>query len=102
MEAGFQHTEQRAALVDAVEASLRPLMPLFLNYGVSHNDLTEMLARVFVTGIGEQLKKEGSRSAARADHSKYVRLGARLGHVARRSALLDSLRSTPRSRVRAR
>jgi hypothetical protein len=59
MEAGFQHTEQRAALVDAVEASLRPLMPLFLNYGVSHNDLTEMLARVFVTGIGEQLKKEG-------------------------------------------
>jgi len=54
-----QQGEQRAALVDAVEASLRPLMPLFLNYGVSHHDLTEMLARVFVTAIGEQLKKEG-------------------------------------------
>lgn len=59
MEPGFQHSEQRAALVDAVEASLRPLMPLFLNYGVMHHDLTEMLARVFVTAIGEQLKKEG-------------------------------------------
>jgi hypothetical protein len=59
MEQGFQHSEQRAALVDAVEASLRPLMPLFLNYGVTHHDLTEMLARVFVTAIGEQLKKEG-------------------------------------------
>lgn len=59
MEPGFQHSEQRAALVDAVKASLRPLMPLFLNYGVTHHDLTEMLARVFVTAIGEQLKKEG-------------------------------------------
>jgi hypothetical protein len=57
--AAQQQGEQRAALVDAVEASLRPLMPLFLNYGVSHHDLTEMLARVFVTAIGEQLKKEG-------------------------------------------
>jgi len=59
MEQGFQHSEQRAALVDAVEASLRPLMPLFLNYGVTHHDLNEMLARVFVTAIGDQLKKEG-------------------------------------------
>ena len=59
MEQGFQHSEQRSALVDAVEASLRPLMPLFLNYGVTHHDLTEMLARVFVTAIEEQLKKEG-------------------------------------------
>ncbi len=59
MDQAFQHSEQRAALVDAVEASLRPLMPLFLNYGVTHHDLTEMLARVFVTAIEEQLKKEG-------------------------------------------
>jgi hypothetical protein len=59
MEQAFQHSEQRSALVDAVEASLRPLMPLFLNYGVTHHDLTEMLARVFVTAIEEQLKKEG-------------------------------------------
>ncbi|MCC7461658.1 MAG: hypothetical protein IT480_04255 [Gammaproteobacteria bacterium] len=59
MEQAFQHDEQRSALIDAVEASLRPLMPLFLNYGVTHHDLTEMLARVFVTAIEEQLKKEG-------------------------------------------
>jgi hypothetical protein len=59
MEPGFQHSEQRSALIDAVEASLRPLMPLFLNYGVTHHELTEMLARVFVTAIEEQLKKEG-------------------------------------------
>ena len=59
MEQAFQYSEQRSALIDAVEASLRPLMPLFLNYGVTHHDLTEMLARVFVTAIEEQLKKEG-------------------------------------------
>jgi hypothetical protein len=51
--------EQGAALIDALEAVLRPLMPLFLNYGVTHQNLSEMLGRVFVYAIAEQLKSQG-------------------------------------------
>jgi hypothetical protein len=50
---------QGAALIDALEAVLRPLMPLFLNYGVTHHDLAHMLGRVFVYAIAEQLKAQG-------------------------------------------
>ncbi len=51
--------EQGAALLDALEAVLRPLMPLFLNYGVSHQELSHTLGRVFVYAIAEQLKAQG-------------------------------------------
>ena len=51
--------EQGAALLDALEAVLRPLMPLFLNYGVSHQELFHTLGRVFVYAIAEQLKAQG-------------------------------------------
>jgi hypothetical protein len=51
--------EQGAALIDALEAVLRPLMPLFLNYGVTHSDLSRMVGRVFVYAIAEQLKAQG-------------------------------------------
>jgi hypothetical protein len=34
-------------------------MPLFLNYGVTHHDLSRMLGRVFVYAIAEQLKAQG-------------------------------------------
>ena len=55
----IDQSEQGAALIDALEAVLRPLMPLFLNYGVSHHDLSRMLGRVFVYAIAEQLKAQG-------------------------------------------
>ena len=51
--------EQGIALIDAIEAVLRPLLPLFRNYGVSHSDLSQMLARLFVYDTAETLKKEG-------------------------------------------
>ena len=51
--------EQGAALIDALEAVLRPLLPLFRNYSVSHGDLSQMLARLFVYDSAETLKREG-------------------------------------------
>jgi uncharacterized protein DUF6502 len=51
--------DQGAALLDALELILRPLMPLFLNYGVSHQELSHTLGRVFVYAIAEQLKAQG-------------------------------------------
>lgn len=59
MEAEFQHNGHRATVVDAVEQSLRPLMPLFLNYNVTFSDLSEMLARLYVSAIQEKLAAEG-------------------------------------------
>jgi hypothetical protein len=51
--------EQGTAVVDAIEAVIRPLMPLFRNFGVSHHDLSQMLARLFVYDTAETLRSEG-------------------------------------------
>ncbi len=51
--------EQGLALIDAIEAALRPLLPLFRNYGVAHHDLSQMIARLFVYDTAETLKREG-------------------------------------------
>jgi hypothetical protein len=50
---------QGSALIDAIEALLRPLMPLFRNYGVTHHDLSQTLARLFVYDTAEILTEEG-------------------------------------------
>ncbi len=54
---------QGAALIDAIEALLRPLMPLFRNYGVTHHDLSQTLARLFVYDTAEILSEEGRPAA---------------------------------------
>ena len=46
-------------MIDAIEALLRPLMPLFRNYGVTHHDLSQTLARLFVYDTAEILNEEG-------------------------------------------
>ena len=51
--------DQSAAVIDAIEAALRPLMPLFRNFGVTHHELAQMLARLFVYDTAEILQKEG-------------------------------------------
>jgi hypothetical protein len=51
--------DQSAAVIDAVEALLRPLLPLFRNFGVGHHDLAQMLARLFVYDTAEILQQEG-------------------------------------------
>ncbi len=55
---------QGAALIDAIEALLRPLMPLFRNYGVTHHDLSQTLARLFVYDTAEILTEEGRPAAS--------------------------------------
>jgi hypothetical protein len=55
---------QGAALIDAIEALLRPLMPLFRNYGVTHHDLSQTLARLFVYDTAEILTGEGRPTTA--------------------------------------
>jgi Family of unknown function (DUF6502) len=54
---------QGAALIDAIEALLRPLMPLFRNFGVTHHDLSQTLARLFVYDTAEILTEEGRPAA---------------------------------------
>jgi hypothetical protein len=51
--------EQGLAVIDVVEAAMKPLLPLFRNFGVTHHDLSQMLARLFVYDTEETLKKEG-------------------------------------------
>jgi hypothetical protein len=56
---GIVSPEQRRTAVDALEASLRPLMPVLLAYGVSFAELLEMLQGLFVTAIAGKLKDQG-------------------------------------------
>jgi hypothetical protein len=51
--------DQGVALVDAVEAVLRPLLPLFRSYDVSHLELSQALARLVVYDTAEVLEREG-------------------------------------------
>jgi hypothetical protein len=79
--------EQGVALIDALEAVLRPLMPLFRTFQVSHRDLSEMLARVFVYDAAESLAKEGrTPSAARL----AVMNGLTRGEVEKHLAVRDA------------
>jgi hypothetical protein len=50
---------QGAAVVDVVEAAAKALMPLFRNFAVTHHDLSQMLARLYVCDTEEILKREG-------------------------------------------
>jgi hypothetical protein len=79
--------EQGVALIDALEAVLRPLMPLFRTFQVSHHDLSEMLARVFVYEAAESLAKEGrAPSAARLAIMNGLTRGEVEKHLAARAA----------------
>jgi len=91
--------EQGAAVIDAIEAALRPLMPLFRNFGVTHHDLAQMLARLFVYDTAEILQKEGRPTTTgrlalmtgltRAETEKY--LAERRIAVKRRSLKASAL-----------
>jgi hypothetical protein len=91
--------EQGAAVVDAIEAVLRPLLPLFRNFGVSHHDLSQMLARLFVYDTAETLRNEGRPTTdarlalmtglTRGEAEKH--LAERAGAVKRRSSKSNAL-----------
>jgi hypothetical protein len=50
---------ERAALIDSIEAMLRPLMPLVLNYGVTYADAQEVLRALFVETMSERIREQG-------------------------------------------
>ncbi len=50
---------ERAALIDSIEAMLRPLMPLALNYGVTYADAQEVLRALFVETMSERIREQG-------------------------------------------
>lgn len=91
--------EQGAAVLDSIEAVLRPLMPLFRNFGVTHHDLSQMLARLFVYDTAEILQSEGQPTTdarlalmtglTRGEAEKY--LAERASAVKRRSVKSNAL-----------
>jgi hypothetical protein len=54
---------ERAALVDSIEAMLRPLMPLVLNYGVTYADAQDVLRALFVETMGERIRQQGREAS---------------------------------------
>jgi hypothetical protein len=54
---------ERAALIDSIEAMLRPLMPLVLNYGVTYADAQEVLRALFVESMSERIRQQGREAS---------------------------------------
>ena len=50
--------EQRAAFCDAIEATLRPLMQLALNYGIGCGDLQEIVRSVYIAAVKNRLAQQ--------------------------------------------
>jgi hypothetical protein len=50
---------ERAALIESLEALLRPLMPLVLNYGVTYSDVQEVLRALFIDELSARIKEQG-------------------------------------------
>lgn len=81
--------DEHIALIDAVEAALRPLLPLFRHYAVAHHDLSQMLARLFVYDTAEILREEGHpTTAARLALMTGLTRGEVEKHLVERSASL--------------
>ncbi|MFT3906834.1 MAG: DUF6502 family protein [Steroidobacteraceae bacterium] len=57
-------SRQHDALIDSVEAMLRPMVPLFLSFGVTYAELADMVRGVFVKAVADQLSKEGQPVSA--------------------------------------
>lgn len=52
-------TKQHDALLDSVEAMLRPVVPLFLSFGVTYAELADLVRGLFAQATADELKKEG-------------------------------------------
>jgi len=50
---------ERAALIESIEALLRPLMPLLLNNGVSYADIQDILRTLYVESMGARIRAQG-------------------------------------------
>lgn len=91
--------EQGAALIDAIEAGLRPMLGLLRNYSVPVLEMKESLARLYVYDTAEMLLKEGrptttARLAVMTGLTQgEVRkhLAARTDAIRRRAAGIDEI-----------
>jgi hypothetical protein len=54
-----QQGQQRGAFLDAIEAQLRPLMPVVLGYGVSAQDIGEVFKTLYIESLAERLRDLG-------------------------------------------
>jgi hypothetical protein len=54
--------QERAAFIESIEALLRPLMPLLLNYGVTYADVQEVLRTLYVESMGARIRAQGRPS----------------------------------------
>lgn len=57
---GIDHQdEQGAAVLDAVEGQLRPLLPLLLTYGVSVHDISLVFRSLYLESLAQRLQEQG-------------------------------------------
>lgn len=55
---------ERAALIESIEALLRPLMPLLLNHGVSYADVQDVLRTLYIESMGARIRAQGRPATA--------------------------------------
>ena len=63
MELKLAVDDERTALLEAIEESLRPLMRAAFAYGVSYQDLVEVVRALYVNAIRERQKSQGQPSS---------------------------------------
>jgi hypothetical protein len=57
-------TSERGAFLDAIEELLRPLMPVVLSYGVTPNDVGQVLKTLYLETLTERLREQGRPPSA--------------------------------------
>jgi Family of unknown function (DUF6502) len=59
-----QETSERGAFLDAIEELLRPLMPVVLSYGVTPNDVGQVLKTLYLETLASRLREQGRPPSA--------------------------------------
>jgi Family of unknown function (DUF6502) len=57
--ASEQEASERGAFLDAIEELLRPLMPVVLSYGVTPNDVGQVLRTLYLETLAARLREQG-------------------------------------------
>jgi hypothetical protein len=60
----LENEDERTVFLDAIEESLRPLMRVVFEYGVSYQDLVEVVRALYVYGLRDKLEAQGKPPTA--------------------------------------
>jgi hypothetical protein len=60
----LESEDERTVFLDAIEESLRPLMRVVFEYGVSYQDLVEVVRALYVYGLRDRLEAQGKPPTA--------------------------------------